>query len=109
MDELLAALIECWNEGDATRFASLFTESADYVTGQGSWIRGREEVAGLLISGQTESVILNEGPSVRLYADVASAVFTWRSASGARRGVDSLVAIRDDDGWRIDRLQNTDE
>ena len=109
VDELVAALIDSWNDGDARRFASLFSESADYVTGQGVRIKGRKGIAELLVSGETDEVRLDERPSIRLHGDAASVVFSWHSGESARRGVILLAATHQRDGWRIDRLQNTDK
>jgi uncharacterized protein (TIGR02246 family) len=108
LENLVAALIDSWNDGDAWRFGSLFGEGAEYVTGQGARIEGRKAIADLLTSGRTEKVSVDEGPSIRVYGSVASVVFSWRSGSSARRGVISLVAIRDEGSWYIDRLQSTD-
>ena len=108
LDELVAALIESWNDRDARLFGSLFREGADYVTGQGSSIKGPNAIADLLVSGKAEKVILNGGPSIRVDGDAASVVFSWRSGSSARRGVITFAASRHDDGWYIDRLRNTD-
>jgi len=108
IEDLVAALVAAWNDGDTPRFAALFTESAEYVTGNGLLVQGRDAIAKLLPSDQRVKVAIERRPSVRAYDGVASVMFPWRSDDSARHGIVTLVAVQRGSSWLIDRLQNTD-
>jgi hypothetical protein len=48
LSTLARLLVESWNRRDARAFARLFTPAAEYVTGAGIHIRGREAISALL-------------------------------------------------------------
>jgi hypothetical protein len=106
-EEVVPSLVAAWNAGDPSLFAALFTEDAEYVTGSGTLARGRAAIAELLSSGGV-GVAVEQPPSVRVYGDVASMLFRWRSEDSGRHGIVSLVVIERGSVWLIDRLQNTD-
>jgi len=108
LEDIVASLLMAWNGGDASQFAVLFTEDAEYVAGNGTLSRGRGAIAELLQSGRGERVTLEQRPSVRAYDGAASVLFRWRSEDSGRHGIVSLVAVNRGSGWLIDRLQNTD-
>ena len=108
IEDLVASLLAAWNEGDAPRFAALFSEDAEYVAGNGLLTQGREAIAKLLPSDERVRVTIAKRPSVRAYDGVASVLFHWQSEDSARHGIVSLVAVQRGSGWLIDRLQNTD-
>jgi uncharacterized protein (TIGR02246 family) len=45
IEEFLDRFATAWIAGDAGAFAGLFIEDATFVTCQGRWLRGREEIA----------------------------------------------------------------
>lgn len=55
VDELLDALVTAWNAGDATAYADLFVEDADYITFLGQNMAGRTAI-------ETGHRALFEGP-----------------------------------------------
>ena len=105
---LLERLFDAWNRRDAAAFAGLFTEHADYVTGDGRWLRGRNAVSGLVrTTARGPRASMRGAPAFRASGSVVTAVFRWEA--GPERGVTTCIFVEDRGGWRIDRLHNTDE
>lgn len=107
---LVRELVAAWNAGNPRRFGGLFTRTADYVTADGRRIRGRDAIEALLDSTEARPIKVEDGPTARLYDDVATVIFSWAvhaDGSPERRGIISLVALRQEGRWTIDRLQNT--
>jgi len=110
---LLDDLIGAWNRRDVSAFAELFTADADYVTGAGSWLRGRQAIADLLSTADSPPRVRVEGmASVRELGSASSLIFRWVTEDGVeprRRGVMTCLLVQGGAGWQISRLQNTDE
>jgi uncharacterized protein (TIGR02246 family) len=113
VEEVLHRLLEAWSRRDAGAFAGMFTEDADYVTGDGQWLKGRPAIRGLVESPGPMARVAVLGPaSIRAWDGGASVVFRWAASTSAlirAVGVASCVLERTPDGWRVQRLQNTDE
>lgn len=112
---MLTRLAGAWNAGDATAYAALFTEDADYITFTGSHSRGREEI-------ESSHRWLFEGPLkgstmpapgdvlVKPLADGAVLVIARGGTSvggDLRDSVVSYTAVRTAEGWRFASFQNT--
>ena len=109
---LAERLVDSWNRGDAPAFARLFTPAAEYVTGAGERIRGREAIAALVERGAfaapvslvSEPVVRCEGPSARV-------TFIWSSTGVGgppRQGRITCACIREGSDWLIDALDNNE-
>ena len=113
IERVIDELFDAWNRGDGAGFARLFTRDADYVTGDGVWLRGRAEIEGLVRTAGAGGKASRVGPpSIRAMARWATAVFRWRgpAAEGrGSRGVVTCVFVRNRGRWLVHRLQNTDE
>jgi ketosteroid isomerase-like protein len=113
VEDVMLRLLEAWSRRDAGAFCGLFAEDADYVTGDGQWLKGRPAIRGLVESpGPMARVAVLGRPSIRTWDGGASVVFRWAASNSAlirAGGVASCVLERTHDGWRIQRLQNTDE
>ena len=113
VEDVVQRLLEAWNRRDAGAFAGLFTEDADYVTGEGQWLKGRPAIRGLVESRGPVARVAVLGPaSIRRWDGGAAVVFRWAASNSAlirARGVASCVLEPTHDGWRIQTLQNTDE
>ncbi len=117
--DLLQRLGEAWGRGDADAYASLFTEDADYVIFDGTHLKGRQEIADthrpLFERFMKGSRLVTESSSMRfLSPDVAlihsrGAVLRKRRKRPSRRrlSTQTLVAIREENGWRFAAFQNT--
>ncbi|MFI5610456.1 SgcJ/EcaC family oxidoreductase [Amycolatopsis sp. NPDC051903] len=117
---VLGRLADAWNSGDATAYAELFTEDADYVTFFGLNLPGREQI-------ESSHRALFEGPlrgsklggfgeaSVRFpREDVAivvsgggSALDGGDAAAQGRVSTVTFVLVRETAGWLVTSFQNT--
>lgn len=114
---LLQQLNEAW--GDADAFAALFTEDADYVTFDGSQVKGRAALAEShrpLFEGLMRgSRLMGQATATRfLTPDVAlvhskGAVIQRRQKRASRRAVSvqTNVVVRRNGRWQIAAFQNT--
>jgi uncharacterized protein (TIGR02246 family) len=114
---LVQRLDDAW--GDADAYAAVFTEDADYVTFDGTALRGRRAIAEahrpLFERFLKGSRLVSEPPTVRFLApDVAlvhgkGAILRARQRRPSRRrlSVQTLVAVRREGGWRLTAFQNT--
>ena|SRR5690606_30216141 len=110
---------EAWGRGDADAYAAIFTPDADYVVFDGSHAKGRSEIADihrpLFQRFMKGSQLVIDSVEVRfLTPDVA----LIHSSGGVRRkgqakvskrqqSVQTMVAVRSDEGWQVAALQNT--
>jgi uncharacterized protein (TIGR02246 family) len=122
VQELIDKLVAAWNGRDMRAFASLFAEDADYISGTGQWLKGRQtierELSNILASTGEHSDVAITGTWIKfLKGDVALVHNRWEMASGApsrdgsppaRKGIFMQVLIFQDGNWRIAALQNTD-
>lgn len=119
---LVQRMGEAWNAGDATAYADLFTEDADYITFFGGHLEGRtaiEESHRSLFEGPLKGSRLGTGggsTKVRLLGTDAAVVISSGGTTLAgetgpdpeRDSIVTLTALRDDDGeWRFASFQNT--
>jgi uncharacterized protein (TIGR02246 family) len=117
--ELYQRLMDGWNRGDGTAFAAVFTDDGDLVAFDGTHLRGREQIAavrqrlfnkylkGTRLVGQVEQVRFLDHDMAVLHA-VGNTVMRGKSAPARQRAsIQTLVAVRRDDGWRVAAFQNT--
>jgi uncharacterized protein (TIGR02246 family) len=119
--DLVDGFIRAWNTHDMKAFGRLFTEDADWVSVAGIWVKGRariqaehEEAHATFFKTTT---LASTGTAVRLLRpDVAVIHFNWELTDrldregkprGPRRGIITIVATKQADGWRISAGQNT--
>jgi uncharacterized protein (TIGR02246 family) len=113
--ELMAGLAEAWNRGDATAYAAVFTEDADYITFDGTHTRGREAIESAhrwLFEGPLKGSTMSTGGAhtVKPLADGAVLVIAagGTTADGRHRASTvSFTAVRTPEGWRFASFQNT--
>ena len=120
-DALVDGFLRAFNMHDAKAFGSLFTEDADWVSVAGIRVKGRADIQAEHEKAFTtffKSVTLaSTGSTVRLiHPNIAVVHFNWEltgqsnekgEASAPRRGIITIVAAKDADGWRITAGQNT--
>jgi len=125
---LLDALVKAWNAGDATAYAELFTEDADYITFFGLHMAGRraiEESHRALFAGPLKGSrigfgagaqsgpgdgarIRALGPGVALVVAKGGSTLAGQTAPApGRDSVITLTAVRTAEGWRFASFQNT--
>ncbi|MGH3146963.1 MAG: SgcJ/EcaC family oxidoreductase, partial [Rubrobacter sp.] len=116
--ELFEKLIEDWGRGDGEAYGSRFTEDADYVAFDGTRTQGREEISashqqlfdrwlkGSRLTGRIESVRFL-GPGVALVHATGGTVKHGKTEpSPERNSIQTLVAVRRDEGWRFAAFHN---
>ena len=112
LSSLARRLVDSWNRGDARAFACLFTPAAEYVTGAGERIRGRQAISALLYKAAPAAHVMVVGqPVVRCDARSAEVTLRWSGAAdggGPRRGSITCACIRRGSGWLIEALHNNE-
>jgi uncharacterized protein (TIGR02246 family) len=117
--ELYQELMDGWNQGSGAAFAAVFTEDGDLVAFDGTHFKGRDEIApfhqelfekwmkGTRLVGEVKDVRFLS-PDVALMHAVGSTVMRGKSEpSPERDSIQTLVAVRQDDKWRLAAFQNT--
>ncbi|MCP2335196.1 SgcJ/EcaC family oxidoreductase [Actinomadura rupiterrae] len=113
--QLLGALVAAWNAGDATGYADLFAQDADYITFFGQNMAGRAAIeAGhrALFEGPLKGSRLSWGetpPKIRFLRPDVAAIMAGGHPSGdvTQASVITLTAVRDGGRWRFASFQNT--
>lgn len=110
--DLVRGLIDAWNNRDAEAFAAMFVPSAEYMTGQGQGVSGRDGIAELVRQASAGSpVSLVEGPSIECDGAAGTVRFGWAIAAQdvlARQGLIACTLVRQEAGWLIKALHNTE-
>ncbi|GAA3969734.1 SgcJ/EcaC family oxidoreductase [Actinomadura viridis] len=115
VDELLDALVTTWNAGDATAYADLFVEDADYITFFGQNMAGRTAIETghrALFEGPLKGSRLTSGetaPKIRFLRPDVAIIVTAGGAPGddTQQSVITLTAVRNQGRWRFASFQNT--
>ncbi len=116
--ELFERLLEEWARGDGEAYGSRFTEYADYVAFDGSHTRGRDEISshqqlfdkflkGSRLTGRIESIKFPAPDVALVHATGGTIVRGKTEPSPERHSVQTLVAVREGDGWRFAAFHNT--
>jgi uncharacterized protein (TIGR02246 family) len=120
-DALVNGFLRAFNTHDAKAFGSLFAEDADWVSVAGIRVKGRAGIQAEHEKAFTtffkSATLASTGTTVRLVRpDVAVVHFNWEltgqfnekgEASAPRRGIITIVATKEANGWRITAGQNT--
>jgi len=117
--DLYQKLMNGWKQGSGEAFAAVFTEDGDLVAFDGTHFKGREEIApfhqelfdrwmkGTRLVGRVEDVRFLS-PDVALIHAVGSTVMRGKSEpSPERDSIQTLVAVRQGEEWRLAAFQNT--
>ncbi|GAA2213990.1 SgcJ/EcaC family oxidoreductase [Nonomuraea monospora] len=115
LTELLDSLVEAWNGGDAAAYAAVFTDDADYITFDGTHLRGRAAIESShrwLFDGPLKgSTMSGVGDAmIKPLADGAALVIAGggTAVDGRHRpSVVTFTAVRTPEGWRFASFQNT--
>lgn len=111
-------ILEAWNDRDAGAMAALFTEDGDMIGFDGSQFKGRAGIATHLdevfTSHRTGTYVGKVkygrflGPDVAVINAVAGMVLFGESdINPALNTIHTLVAVRQNDAWRVAVLQST--
>jgi uncharacterized protein (TIGR02246 family) len=115
---LFTRMCRAWTDGDARAYGDCFTSDMDYVSFDGHREQSHEAMVqshdklfrgvlyGSALVGAVES-IRYLGDDVALVHGTASAQVAWRSRLPKRRLTrNTIVAVRDADGWRFTAIHN---
>lgn len=120
LQRLVERLVTTWNDRDWASFSQLFADNANYVTGSGVCVPGRQRIHDYFVTrvpapAEAERVSLVMQSIHLLGTDAAVLLCSWRMGFGdsgeksiARDGVATIVVERAGGSWRIIALQNTD-
>jgi uncharacterized protein (TIGR02246 family) len=112
-------MYRAWDRNDAAAYAAFFTDDSDYVAFDGTRLRGRaanEALHARLFAGVLRGTrIVGEVDDIRvLTPDVAllhthgAVLFPWQDrAPRSRASIQTMVAVRTQDGWRFSAFHNT--
>lgn len=116
--ELFEKLIEDWGKGDGEAYGARFTEDADYVAFDGTHTKGRADIAsshqqlfdkflkGTRLTGRILSITF-PGPDVALIHATGGTIMRGKKQpSPERDSIQTLVAVRRDEGWRFAAFHN---
>jgi uncharacterized protein (TIGR02246 family) len=115
---LYQTLLEAWNDKDAHEMAELFSENGNVIGFDGSQMDGRKQIESVLgqifvdhptpVYVAAVRVVRFLAPGVALLRAVAGMVPRGHSdINPALNAVQSLIATREQDRWRIALFQNT--
>jgi len=116
--DLYHALLDRWNSGDAEGMAALLSTSGSVIGFDGSQMNGRAEMAatlGQIFANHKTAAYVSIVREVRLVRDdvaILRAVVGMvppgkTDINPATNAVQSIVAVRENDAWRIALFQNT--
>lgn len=116
---LYERLMDGWNQGNGESFAASFAEDGDLIGFDGTHLKGRREIAsfhqplfdkwlkGTRLVGKVKTVRFLS-PDVALMQAVGGTVMRGRSEpSPERDSIQTLVATKHGDEWRLAAFQNT--
>ncbi|MGH9157258.1 MAG: SgcJ/EcaC family oxidoreductase [Acidimicrobiales bacterium] len=117
--ELYEQLMKAWNDGSGSGFAATFTADGDLVAFDGTHFSGREEIArsqqelfdkwmkGTRLVGSVERLRF-VGPNLAIMHAIGGTIPRRRTTPARERAsIQTLVAIRSDDGWLLAAFHNT--
>lgn len=119
IQSLLWQMIDGWNRGSGDAFATPFAEDADFVGFDGTYFKGREEIAsfhqmlferilvGTRLIGKVRGVRFLT-PEVALLHAVGGTLMQGHSdLDPERNSVQTLVAVKRDGSWKLAAFQNS--
>jgi uncharacterized protein (TIGR02246 family) len=119
LQSLFQELQAAWDRGDGQAFASYFTDDADYIIVNGTYLQGRQAIADehqhifavLYRDSRLEGFVKN----IRFLSDDIAVVHLHGRPripgqaipAPEQHSIQTLIGIRRPDGWRISSFQNT--
>lgn len=109
---------KAWNQNDLRTLAGLLSVDADYVTDDGTWLRGRTEFENWRThlqprAGQQSTRETNRLVFHFLQPDIAVAHLRWTiigktgDRSPLRTGISTWLLVKVRNGWKIRAAQDT--
>ena len=115
---LYQQLLDCWNRRDATAYAALFETNGLVIGFDGSQMHGRTEIettigaiftdhATAAYVGKVRNIRLLSPEVVMLHAICGMVPPGASDLNPAANAIQTVVAVKQDDGWQIAHFQNT--
>jgi len=110
---------EGWNQGDGQAFAASFTEDADYIVWNGTYLKGRQTIAaahqqlfdtryqGSRLEGFIKHIRFLSDDIALLHLHGRPQIPDQAVPAPEQYSIQTLVGIRQADGWRFTSFQNT--
>ena len=117
--ELFEKLLEDWTRGDGEAYGSRFAEDANYVAFDGTRTKGREEISsshqrlfdkfmkGTRLTGRIEGIEFPVPGVALVHATGGTVMRGKREPSPERDSIQTLVAVKREEGWRFAAFHNT--
>ncbi len=117
--DLFQKLQEAWNQGDGRAYAASFTEDADYINVTGASLKGRQAIAtvhqqlfetlfqGSQLEGFVKRLHFLSEDIALLHVHGRPRVPGQEIPAPEQYSIQTLVAIKQADRWRITAFQNT--
>jgi uncharacterized protein (TIGR02246 family) len=111
-------MIDAWNNGSGERFASVFTETADFIAFEGTHLKGRREIAyfhqplfdtslkGTRLDGEVKFVRFLNPQLAIMHSTVRVTLSGENKPSPGRDSMQLFVVVKDNEGWRAESLLN---
>jgi len=112
-------LLDDWSRGDGEAYGSRFTVDADYVAFDGSRTRGRADIVAshqqlfdkwlksTRLTGRVLSMRFLSSDVALVHATGGTIMRGKSVPSPERDSIQTLVAVREDDGWRFAAFHNS--
>lgn len=116
---LFQELQDGWNQGDGQAYAASFTEDADYIVWNGTSLKGRQAIAaahqqlfetrfqGSRLEGFIKHIRFLSDDIALVHLHGRPQIPGQALPAPEQYSIQTLVAIRQADGWRCTAFQNT--
>jgi uncharacterized protein (TIGR02246 family) len=115
----LHQMIDAWNRGSGEGFAAPFSKTADFLTFEGTHLKGRKEIAafhqqafdtvikGTCLEGEVNFVRFVNSQLALMHVVIRVILPGQTETSPSRDSLPLYVVTKCDEGWRIEGLLNT--
>lgn len=118
VEKLYKQLLDSWNNQNATKYASFFSENGSVVGFDGSQMNGKDdiesEIGGIFVDHQTAKYVSKVReirflrPDVALLRAVAGMIPPGeQKVNPAANAIQSLVLVKENSTWSISHFHNT--
>ena len=119
LHDLFQQMRDGWNQGNGQAFAASFTEDADYIVVNGTYLKGRQAIAaahqqlfetrfrGSRLEGFVKNIRFLSDDIALLHEHGRPQVSGQAVPAPEQYSIQTLIGIRQDDEWRVTAFQNT--
>lgn len=119
IEQLYQKKICGWNIGDAAKFAEPYSEDADFIGFDGTYLEGKQQiitfhamlfdkfVRGTRLVGKVKHIRFPI-PTVAIVVGISGTIERGsNSINPERNSIHTIVAVKTDQGWKFTSFQNT--